>query len=234
MVVRPDLSVHAAVELLVDMRLKALPVVDADRKCVGIHYSERPRIACEGCRYASAFCRCCRRKSGRVGSTAPRLSLRPRNDQESRHRGREREAVGGHTTSMNHRRRKASAGPRRPGVPRRHAFPHRCAEGDRCDERIGSGIGRPRDRRLRAALRPRYRGSRRLQPERGRFDQGRIDGLVAHGLQRAAIVDKDGTLVGLVSDELLVRAIGGRGAKASAVREASEGRGSTPGRSRAS
>jgi CBS domain-containing protein len=36
-----------------------------------------------------------------------------------------------------------------------------------------------------------------------------IDGLIQHGLQRAAIVDKDDKLVGLVTDEILVRAIGG-------------------------
>jgi CBS domain-containing protein len=36
-----------------------------------------------------------------------------------------------------------------------------------------------------------------------------IDSLVEQGLQRAAIMDKDGALVGLVSDEILVRAIGG-------------------------
>ena len=208
MVVRPDLSVHAAVELLVDMQLKALPVVDADRKCVGIitpnDLVSRARMPI------------------RLGL----LSLLPPQEWESWFDGAEALRCDRVMTKnpdtveenarlseaihfMNHRRRKR--------LPVLDAQGFLVGMLSRID--VLKAIAATRESTAASAA-PAIDGSAphfvRDIEARDAFSlredasiKAAIDGLVAHGLQRAAIVDKDGTLVGLVSDELLVRAIGG-------------------------
>ncbi len=206
-IVHPDFSVRAVVELLLDAGLKVVPVAADDRRCVGI-VTQNDLINRAGMPARLGLLRLLppadrdawltdaeRRRCADIMSSPPATVNEDTRVSEAIHRmNRERRkrlpVVDDHGALVGMLSRidvlKAMASTRAAGVrpqtpPGGHAHTVR-------DIESRDALALAQTATIRAA----------------------IDALVGAGMQRAAVVDDRGRLVGLITDEILLRALGGQ------------------------